>query len=140
VGGGTLGLGDADGETDGLSELLGLTDGETDEETEAEGLTEGETELLGLTDGETDGLTEADGLTDEDGETEAEGLTEGETDDDGDAEEIGSRSATRTNTGSVFVHAVDVHVSAVSVAIRVTTCKAILTSPVAPVRVSCRSV
>jgi hypothetical protein len=78
-----------DGDTEGLTLLLGLTDddGETEGLTELDGLTddEGLTEALGDTEGDTDddGETDADGDTEAeaelDGLTDAEGLTEGET-------------------------------------------------------------
>ena len=101
----TLGLTELDGLTLADAELLGLT--------EADGLTLAETELLGLreADGDWLRLTLLEGLRDR--LAELEGETEAE------AEDNTSSIAANSMIGCVAVHAVEVQVSVVSVAMRV---------------------
>lgn len=108
--------GDFDGDTDGeiLGETLGDFDGDTD------GLTDGLMLALGDTDGDLDGDMLA--LSDFDGDIEALGLSDGDIDGDFEGLEAVSTIAASNAIGFVFVQAVDVQVSAVSVAMRVWTC------------------
>ena len=104
--------GDTDGDIDALAETLGDTDGEILGET------------LGDFDGDTDGLT--DGLMlalgDTDGDLDGDMLADGDIDGDFEGLEAVSTIAASNAIGFVFVQAVDVQVSAVSVAMRVWTC------------------